>query len=429
MKILEILETLSSDNSRKFKESVLNAHKDNAVLKKAFWAAYDPQITYWIAAHPEIDEFAGTMTLDAAIDEILANLAERKITGHAGIEFYRSVLSTLSEDDAVVLRRVIDRDLRCGVQTPTINKIWKNLIPTYDVMLAGKEPKHLRFPDVVVQPKFDGVRCLVVHKLDGSIEMRTRNGSLITCLEPMYNDFRQTINPGETWDGELVCYGPYGYPLSRQVSNGITNKAIRGTIDEKEIEWVRFAPWDIVDKTQTLTYDKRLQALYLSIHRARNTAGVKKIIAIPTTKVENLDDVERLFNEALLSGEEGVIAKNLHGLWEPKRSVNLCKFKAEETADLVVVDWEPGRGKYADKMGALVCETSDGKIRVNVGSGFSDEQRKYITKENAVDRIVEVCYNARISKKGGGVNSLYLPRFLKFRTGEKNIADDSKSIK
>jgi len=427
MNTLEILDTIASDTKRKFKESVLEKHKNDPTLRKAFWAAYNPEITYWIAAHPQVTDYAGTMTLLTAIDEILVNLATRKITGHAGIEFYREVLSSLNEDDAQVLRLIIDRDLRCGVQIPTINKIWKNLIPTYDVMLAGKEPKHLQFPDVVVQTKFDGVRCLVTHKTDGNIEMRTRNGSLITCLEVMYDDFRKTIGVGETWDGELVCCGPYGMPLSRQISNGIANKAIRGTIDEKEAELVRFAPWDIVDKTQALDYDRRLQALYIAITHAR-VAGMKKIIEIQTVKVETLADVERLFEEALARGEEGVIAKNLKGRWEAKRSKNLCKFKAEETADLVVVDWEPGQGKYEGQLGALVCETSDGKVRVNVGSGFSDEQRRTITKDGSVDRIVEVVYNAKITKKDGGADSLYLPRFIGFRV-DKNQADSSEEIK
>lgn len=428
MTILEILETIASDTKRKFKEAVLTKHKNNATLKKVFWAAYNPEITFWIAAHPVVRSYAGTLSLDTAIDEILANVASRKITGNAGINFYLNVLSAMTEDDAQVLRLIIDRDLRCGVQTPTINKIWKDLIPTYDVMLAGKEPKHLQFPNVVVQTKFDGVRCLVTHTADGSIILSTRNGSTISCLESIHDEFQQFIGVGETWDGELVCYDKDEQPLPRKVSNGIANKAIRGTIDEKEIELLRFAPWDIVDVTQTLTYEKRLQALYIAIYRVRNAKGLKRIIPVPSMKVETLAEVEHLFEEALARGEEGVIAKNLYGLWEPKRSKNLCKFKAEETADLVVVDWEPGQGKYEGQLGALVCESSDGKIRVNVGSGFNDEQRRYITKDNAVDRIVEIKYNAKITKKDGGVDSLYLPRFLQFRV-DKTTADSSDDVK
>lgn len=428
MAILKILDELSKTSSRIQKEKILSREKENQLLKKVFYCAYTPTITYWIAAHPTVQNgYAGTLSLDTAIDEVLANLASRKITGNAGINFYLNILSAMTVDDAQVLRLIIDRDLRCGVQTPTINKIWKELIPTYDVMLAGKDPKHLKFPDVVVQTKFDGVRCLVTHNDDGSIEMRTRNGSLITCLEIMHDDFRKTIGLGETWDGELVCYDKDGVPMPRKESNGITYKAIRGTIDEKECELIRFAPWDIVDRTQALTYEKRLQALYLALHRA-GQAGISKIIKIQTIKVESLADVERLFEEALARGEEGVIAKNLAGKWEPKRSKNLCKFKAEKTADLVVVGWVPGLGKYEGQMGALVCQSSDGIVVVNVGSGFSDEQRLYLTLDNTVDRIAEVMYNARITKKDGGADSLYLPRFISFRV-DKNNADSSKDIK
>lgn len=427
MSIIDILDELNSTRSRKVKEQILTREVENRVLKKVFFSAYCNEITYWISAHPVVHKYTNTLSLDTAIDEILVNLATRKITGHAGIEFYREVLSSLSEDDAQVLRLIIDRDLRCGVQTPTINKIWKNLIPTYDIMLAGKEPKHLQFPDVVVQTKFDGVRCIVTHGLDGNIEMRTRNGSLITCLELMYDDFRTTIDAGDTWDGELVCYDKNDIPLPRKVSNGIANKAIRGTIDEKEAQMVRFAPWDIVDKSQTLTYDKRLQSLYINLNRARQS-GVKKVIQVQTTKVEILADVEKLFEEALARGEEGVIAKNLKGKWEPKRSKNLCKFKAEETADLVVVDWEPGQGKYEGQLGALVCETSDGKVRVNVGSGFSDEQRRTFTHEYMFDKICEIKYNALITSKETDISSLYLPRFIKIRL-DKEEADSRDEIK
>ena len=197
---------------------------------------------------------------------------------------------------------------------------------------------------------------------------------------------------------------------------------------ETKAETVRFACWDIVDTTQTIPYDKRLQGLILAVERAKND-GVTKVFAVQTTKVERLEDVERLFEEALAAGEEGVIAKNLKAMWEPKRSFNLCKFKAENTADLEVLEWQEGAGKYKGKLGALLCATSDGKVKVSVGSGFTDAQRANIHPEAVVGKIVEVCYNARITKKGGGEDSLYLPRFVKFRDIEKTMADSSDLIK
>ena len=92
----------------------------------------------------------------------------------------------------------------------------------------------------------------------------------------------------------------------------------------------------------------------------------KKIKPVESFYVKTLEDVEVLFRRALDNGEEGVIAKNLNSVWEPKRSHHLCKFKAEKTADLIVVDWEGGTGRNQGILGALVCESSDGKIRVNV---------------------------------------------------------------
>lgn len=427
MTILEILDLVASNTKRKFKEGILNQHASNDLLRKVFWAAYNPDLVYWISKHPKVDGHAGTLTLDTAIDEVLACLATRKLTGAAGVRFYQDTLAALTKQDAIVLQRIIDGDLRCGVAISTINKIWTGCVPTYPIMLADDDPSRLQFPDVVVQTKYDGVRCLISRTDDGDILMRTRNGKPIQSLEVMYPDLKMVIGCGEEYDGELVCYDKNEIPLPRKVSNGIITKALRGTITAKEADMVRFLGWDVVDRTQAVPYDIRLQKVIKDIFEARQK-GVRKVISAQTVKVECLKDVERLFEEALQRGEEGVIAKNLKSFWESRRSSNLCKFKAKETADLVVVDWEPGEGKNEGILGALVCETEDGGLRVNVGTGFSDTQRRSITPENSAGKIIEVKYNSIIDKKGGGVKSLYLARFLKFRP-DKDTANTTEEIK
>ena len=131
----------------------------------------------------------------------------------------------------------------------------------------------------------------------------------------------------------------------------------------------------------------------------------------------------------LAEGEEGIILKNMTGKWENKRSKDLVKMKAEKDADLVVVDWQEGTGKFAGMMGALVCQTSDGKVEVNIGSGYSDEQRKEFTKEAMMGRIVTVLYNERIASKARtDVDSLFLPRFIELRE-DKDEANSEKEVK
>ena len=78
-------------------------------------------------------------------------------------------------------------------------------------------------------------------------------------------------------------------------------------------------------------------------------------------------------------------------------------------------------------LGAIICESADGIVKVNVGSGFNDAQRKQYWKENLVDKIVAVKYNSRIKNKAGE-DSLFLPVFIEIRN-DKDIADKSKDIK
>ena len=78
-------------------------------------------------------------------------------------------------------------------------------------------------------------------------------------------------------------------------------------------------------------------------------------------------------------------------------------------------------------LGAIVCESSDGIVKVNVGSGFNDAHRKSLKKKDLVGKVVAIKYNARIKNKLGD-ESLFLPIFIEVRE-DKDVADSSKDIK
>jgi ATP-dependent DNA ligase len=113
--------------------------------------------------------------------------------------------------------------------------------------------------------------------------------------------------------------------------------------------------------------------------------------------------------------------------WEDKRAKHQIKFKGELECDLKVVGYEEGTGKYVGKLGALVCESDDGIIKVKGGSGFNDENRESIKKQDVIGKVVAVKYNARIRSKHE-VESLFLPIFVEIRE-DKDKADSSGSIK
>ena len=86
-----------------------------------------------------------------------------------------------------------------------------------------------------------------------------------------------------------------------------------------------------------------------------------------------------------------------------------------------------GTGKNSNRLGALVVSSEDGKIVVNVGTGFTDADRDSI-QPNVVGKIASIKYNARIQDKKGNTESLFLPVFVEIRE-DKDTADLSISIK
>jgi len=129
--------------------------------------------------------------------------------------------------------------------------------------------------------------------------------------------------------------------------------------------------------------------------------------------------------KAIAGGYEGIMLKDALAGYKCKRSVAWLKLKPFIEVSLTVTAVEEGTGKNVGKLGALVCEgTDDGKdICVNVGSGFSDDNREayWTARDAVVGKVVEVRADA-ITQNQDGTYSLRFPRFLSFRgfaNGEK----------
>jgi DNA ligase-1 len=131
--------------------------------------------------------------------------------------------------------------------------------------------------------------------------------------------------------------------------------------------------------------------------------------------------------DAIEAGYEGIMIKDIDAPYECKRSASWLKMKPFIEVSLTVVAVEEGTGKNEGRLGAIICEgEDDGKqIRVNVGSGFTDDDRNefWADKDTVVGQIVEVRADAAtLSQDSENLYSLRFPRFLRFRgfaKGEK----------
>lgn len=431
MTILAILNELANDPSINAKVAILKREQSNKLLKRVFQAAYNPMITYGIKQIPDYKPLTSmdeAMTLENAIEK-LDKFITREETGNSAVAYLKYLLTSLHKDDAVVLARIIQRDLRCNASDTLASLVWPCIVPTFDVMLSYKDISGIRFP-AYAQIKSDGARCHMSLQAGKAVAF-SRNGKPIQLHGMFDAALAELVNEGEVLDGELLAMRD-GKILDRKTGNGIVNKAVKGTISEEEAAMLVFMSWDIVDFTSTIPYSERIERLTKAMAAAKPQAfkgmyrvDASKIQVLQTHIVNSKEEAQAFFEQCLEEGEEGAMIKNMDMVWEPKRSKNIGKMKAEKVADLMIVDWKEGTGKNEGRLGAYVCETRDGLLRVNVGTGFSDDERDEILPNGT---IIEVMYNQKIQDKNSGLASLFLPRFMSVRV-DKNEANSFEELK
>jgi ATP-dependent DNA ligase len=452
MSVLKILNKLAETPSRNDKEDILLSNKNNEDLKQAFRLALDSRISFYLT--PDSITLPTTTSRGAnnrlnLTDAMTAmgELSSRKVTGHAAIQYMNELLQSVSKDDAEVLVRVLDKSLACGVSESTVNKIWKGLVFSWPCMLASKNDlalvQRVSWP-AIVQVKHDGMRFVAIaNPQDGTVDYRSRSGKYVDVAREDLNlafvAMARAINEkkASVFDGELlVVNAKTGEPLDRKTGNGILNKAVKGTISPQERALVRAVVWDVLPADVFLSgesygviYANRLATLHAAISsELTESFQTKTVQMIDSHEAKDLPTAQKLFEDYLALGQEGIILKDANGIWEDKRAKHQIKFKAERDCDLLCVEWQEGTGKYKGLLGSLVLESADRKICVSVGTGLSDELRNKLKPKDVVGKIIAVKYNERIqSKNRTEADSLFLPVFLDIREDKKK-ADSSKSI-
>ena len=427
----KFFESLAANSSRNFKIEQLTKHRDNETLREVVRLALDPFTQFYQRKIPSYKRGAdeNTIKLEEGVDALF-DLSNRHVTGNAAIEHLTNILTNLTPEDAKVIERIIQKDLKCGVQVSTANAVWTGLVHEYPVMLCSQFEQKLvdkvQYP-ALVQTKMDGMRFNAIVR-GGKVEYRSRNGKEIQLLGNLDEDFLTLAGDVDcVFDGELLV-NDKGVVLDRQTGNGILNKANKGTISDLEARKVHATVWDVipylyfVDGECPTPYGTRMESLNVLFDKHQP----KKVHLVDSWEVENYEEAKTLFEGLLAQGQEGIILKDKRGIWENKRAKHQIKFKGELECDLKIVGVEEGTGKYAGMLGAVLCESSDGVVQVRVGSGFNDDQRKNLWKENLVDKIVAVKYNMRIKNKLGE-ESLFLPIFIEVRD-DKDVADASNQI-
>lgn len=361
--------------------------------------------------------------------------------------FLDAVIHTLTRDEYMLFTRICKKDPSCGVSVALVNRVWEHAIDT-GIKLCKAEPysvkmmKNIKYP-CYVQKKEDGARCLCfVDTENSTVKFLSSSGKEYTCLIELENEIWQSQyffslehnNESFVLDGELVVLDNNNNIMPRKEGNGFLTKSIRGTIIESEAERIRFVIWDYIpfseyycNKTPSLPYHERLRLVKLL------TKYGDAFTSIDTKTANDIQEIIAEFKKRLKNGDEGIIVKNTNFIWEGKRIKEQIKLKLDLDTTLQVTGWKYGaKGtKYETMLGSLECSSSDGKVCVSVGSGFSDAFRKQFVKtyqrSDSNSMFVEIRSNGLIKNANDDTYSLFLPRFIEIRL-DKTEADDFEMI-
>ena len=431
-----IIKEIESNNSRLFKEEIIGREieNDNTNFFTGCRMALDPLITYGVKQVPEAEADGPGLSFGQFVD-LATELRDRTLTGHDARDAILEAMNQSTTDDwNYWYRRILIKDLKCGMSEKTINSVVKKTkrdefkIPVFTCMLAHDSANHEKkmIGKKFLDFKLDGVRVIAII-LNGICTLYSRNGKQFHNFSNIEKELQsklgeQSKQAGIVIDGEIVSSS--FQKLMRQVHR-------KDNVQADDTEFFVFDTLPLAEfqaGKSTKTCRERHQQL-LDIF---GNEGMGDVIVVEKKEVDlDTDEGQKTFKEynkmALDRGLEGIMIKDVDALYECKRSHYMLKAKPFIEVTLTVTATEEGTGRNVGKLGALICEgVDDGKsIKVNVGSGLSDEQREsfWHHKDDIIDQLVEVRADA-ITKNQDSIDeySLRFPRFKTFRgfeVGEK----------
>lgn len=271
---------------------------------------------------------------------------------------------------------------------------------------------------VLVSPKLDGIRCLII---DG--KPRTRNGKEIP------NRYINEYLSGKAWlegfDGELVL-SDSSKPFNA-VSSAIMSR-------DGEPDFI----YKVFDKISTYPFGERYSRLD-DIVEAKNQSGEDRVYIVPHYYCGSGDELLKYETLFLASGFEGVMIRDPSGPYKHGRSTQnegyLLKLKRFADAEARVIGFvermhnaneatvnalgytersnHKANKMHTNMLGALICDSKDWSSPFEIGTGFTDDLRMMIwdNQDHYRDALVTYKY-----QPCGTVDRPRFPVFKGFRS-------------
>ena len=418
--ILEILEQLRNTSSTKEKCNILLSHKDNKDLEKVLKYTYDKvDFTYGVTPSTVLD-FDSNEYSDKEMFEVLDILNRREVTGHSALalakNFYVSCDNTIKD----LFLKILDRDLKIGVNEKTLNKVFKGIVPKPNYcrcdLLSEKTLKKFTFPGFI-QLKCDGTyREAYVH--NGIVEFKTRSGE--PYKNPVLEEILKTL-PDGYYLGEFTLGRADNPDANRAEGNGNINS------DNPDFNNIHYTIWDMLTeeeyalKDSKRGYDERFETLTKTLE----TLNSSLVHVVPSLRVNNIKDALKVTSEWMNKGLEGGVLKSSKMKFKNGTSKEQLKIKLKVDVEVRCTGFIEGtKGtKYEGKNKVITFENDEGTIKGQC-SGMTDSMVDEVTKnpEKYIGKVLSVQFNDLTKAEGHESYALSHPRFMEWRD-DKNETD------
>ena len=423
----KIIQELEADNSRLKKEAIIRRESDadNIRFFNGVGSALDSFRTFGVQKVP-VAKKDGKGITQTEFDDLLRRLEDRSLTGNQ----MRDVIQVFCDSSKMEewndwYRRILIKDLRCGVTHKTINKHSEMKVPVFECMLADDSKKHEKklVGDVLIEPKLDGVRVVVICDVDkDEVKLFSRNGKELLNfpeINKQFDDMMDQMSESMVFDGEIMSDD------FQTLMREIHRKGGAKTKDAKLNLFDCMPLYNFQDGSCVDPITERKK--WLDGYTYGPNINLVEHVRMNLDNDEGQKQFADYNKMCIDRGFEGIMVKPVGGIYECKRSTGWLKVKPFIEVSLKVVDTEEGTGRNAGKLGALIVEGTDMDkfIKTNVGSGLTDTDREtfWKAKDKLIGQIVEVRADAITQNQDTKDEwSLRFPRFLRFRgfePGEK----------
>jgi len=408
---VDLLDAIERVGSRLEKERLLaTADEDTLRLLRL---AMDPDVTFGVTADDDFQlrrwkemgppKTSGWLRL---FEETLEQLRTRQKTGNAAFVSIDGALSMAPTEAHVKWAcRIINRELRLGIQLRTLNKLFPGSVKKFQVSLA--EPydpeRHELRGKWILEPKLDGIRMVVVDGVG-----HTRNGKVVDTVGHILDNIEPEVKKDWVLDGELIG--------SRGFDEGSGAARRKGQGPQRDLHYhvfdvIRRDEWE-TRKTRALTLRKNDVNVVWMLSRQLDKMSFVEWNEFTHPSYETLAS-ER--DRYVSKGYEGVMIKDADAPYIFDRSNFILKLKPFKDMDGVIVGFYEGKNRHVGRLGGV--EVSFNGVVTRVGGGFSDLQREELWRDRAalVGRMVEVQYQD-VTKDG----VLRFPVFIRFRPDKES---------